>query len=343
MMKWLKRFFKGEGYLQPALDIGSYSVKVVQLARTPQGYSLQKYGLEEYSEPVFAGGEIVDDIEVVDAIRRLFLNLGIEDEEVTIHIPMASCFYSVVSLSPSSNLKDSVMEYIRSIIGPEEFPKVEIAYEVLPYSLKEGSVSVAIAAVKKEALKRRLELVKRAGLEPSVVDIEVGAINNQYYLNNPDKVSEPVCLVDMGYSSTKVVVSVGGFPFLARDFEYGGAWLSEQIQRELSVDFESAEALKREGSPRIEELLYRFLKRVGTEVRWTLDDFKERFEKEVEQIFLYGGVAKMGGVASLLSDLVEGKVSVGAPLSFASLSGHEEFAVAAGLALRYEGDENASF
>ena len=64
-MEWLVKFFKGSDYLVPALDIGSYSLKLVQSQRKGGKYKVKTYGKKEYKEQVFAGTELVDEFELV--------------------------------------------------------------------------------------------------------------------------------------------------------------------------------------------------------------------------------------------------------------------------------------
>jgi type IV pilus assembly protein PilM len=346
-MGWLERFLKGSGYLFPAVDIGTFSVKVVQSERKGNSYKVKNYGLKEYEEQVFAGTEIIDEIALINSIKALFKELRIKDKEVIIHVPLNSCFYSVISVPSSKNPEEAVTDYMRSIINPEEFPLVKVDYRVLPISIEKGNVDIAIAAVRKDFLESRIKLLKKANLEPVVIDIEPAAINNQFYLNHPDRTATPVCLVDIGASYTKVIISFGGFPYITRNVEYGGISLTEQIQKEFMLSFEDAEKLKRGEQVKdfsysdAQEIITKFLKKIITETLWTIENFKDRFNLEVEQIYLYGGSAKIEGIEEIFKELTGKDTSRGAPLSFSGIPECEEFAVATGLSLRYKGDKNA--
>jgi len=346
-MGWLGRFLKGTGYLYPALDIGTSSIKLVQSERRGNTYKVNTYGLKEYREQVFAGQEIIDEFELIKTINQLMKELKVKDKQVVIHVPLNSCFYSVLSVPTSKEPEQAVMEYMQSIISPEEFPLVKIDYRILPISIEKGHIDIAIAAVRKDFLEKRIKLIKQAGLEPVVIDIEPAAINNQFYLNNPENTAVPVCLVDIGASYTKVIISFGGYPYITRNVEYGGITLTEQIQKEFMLSFEDAEKLKR--GERVKDLTYddikeivkKFLKKIITETMWTIENFNDRFSLEVENIYLYGGTAKLEEIEETFTELTGKETIKGAPLAFSGIPECEEYAVATGLSLRYKGDKNA--
>jgi len=346
-MDWLWRFLKGDEYLPPAVDIGSSAVKVVQSERSKNSYRVKKHGKKEYREQVFAGTEIIDEFELVSTLRNLLEELNVKDRKVSIHIPLHACFYNVLSIPATKEPEQAVMEYMQGIINPEEIPFVKIDYRILPVSIEKGHIDVAIAAVKKEVIEKRAKILSRAGLEPIIIDIEPAAINNQFYLNNPESTALPVCLVDIGAYFTKVVISFGGYPYTTRNIELGGAALTEHLQKEFMLSAEEAEALKRGGrvkeipAEKVNEVIANFLKKIVTETLWTIDNFKDRFGLEVNNLYLYGGTAKIAGIEEMVRGLSGLKVERGSPLAFSGIPEHEEFAVAAGLSLRHKGDENA--
>ena len=346
-MEWLVKFFKGVDYLIPALDIGTSSLKLIQSEKKGQDYKVKTFGQKVYREQLFAGTEVVDEYGLLSAIEELYGELSVKEKEVVIHIPLSVCFYSVISIPSSKQPDEAVIDYMKSIISPEELALVDIDYKILPVSAGKGSIDIAIAAVRKDFLESRVNLVQKAGLDPVVVDIEPAAINNQFYLNNPEETVSPVCLVDIGASFTKVVVSFGGYPYITRNVEIGGQSISEQLQREFMLSSRDAEVLKSGNdlkSITYEEafpVIKKVLRKIVTEIMWTIDNFKDRFNLEVRSIYLYGGSAKIRGIVEVFGEYTGLEVNRGEPLKFSNIEGNEEFAVAAGLSIRYKGDENA--
>jgi type IV pilus assembly protein PilM len=343
---WLSRFFSGN-YLVPALDIGTYSLKLLQLEKKGRSYKVKKKGKKEYKDRIFAGTELLDEYSLVEHIKELYRELQIKDKEVVIHIPLYMSFYNVISVPVSKKPEEAVVEYMKGILTPEELSNVKLTYKVLPVSIKKGNMDIAIAAVRRGYVEHRIKILSSAGLNPVVIDIEPAALNNQYYLNNPANLATPVCIVGIGASFTKIVVSFGGYPYVTRNIEIGGNLITEELQKEFMLSKKEAEKLKR--GEEVNNISYSeafkvissVLRRAFTEVMWTIDTFRERFDLEVSSIKLYGGSSKIKGITEFFNEISNIEVTLGAPLSFAGVSDSEEFAVAAGLSIRYKGDENA--
>ena len=345
-MGWLKRFFSGN-YLYPALDIGTYSLKLLQLEKKGNYYEVVKKGSLDYKDQIFSGTELLDEYLLVEHIRELYETLNVTNKEVVVHIPLSMCFYNVISIPSNKEPEEAVVEYMKSILSPEEFENISLNYKVLPVSVKQGNKDIVIAAVKEDYIRRITNVLRIAKLKPIVIDIEPAAISNQYYLNNPNNIASSVCLVDIGASFTKIVVSFGGYPYVTRNIELAGMAITEQLQREFMLSRSEAEKLKR--GVDLEEVSYSsafkvicgVIRKIFTEVFWTIDNFKDRFDMEVSSIILFGGSAKIKGLLDFLKEISNLEVELGTPLKFSRISDSEEFAVAAGLSIRREGDEDA--
>jgi len=70
-MGWLEKFFKGSWYLFPGIDIGTSSIKIVQSEKRGNSYRVKGYGRKEYREQVFAGTEIIDELELINTLKSL--------------------------------------------------------------------------------------------------------------------------------------------------------------------------------------------------------------------------------------------------------------------------------
>jgi len=347
-MRKLIKFLKGGGNYLPGIDIGSYSAKLVYLESYKRQFKLIAHAEIEYEDQVIAGTEIVDRYMLANYIKELLKSAGVKEKEVAIHIPLSSCFYTVISVPEEKEPEQAVSEYMQSIISPEEIPEVKIDYKVLPLSIEEGTIDIAIAAVKKAFINDRVSLLEQVGLKAVVVDIEPAALNNQFYMNNPEHTATPVCLVDIGASFTKIIISFGGYPYITRNIETGGNSITEQLQKEFLISIEEAEALKRGENLKevsydtaFEKVISKFIKKLITEIMWTIENFKDRFDLEVKDIFLYGGSSKLKGIKEEISNYTGKNVYAGEPLRFSQIPGCQEFGIATGLSLRYKGDENA--
>src|SRR5215831_7515455 len=68
------------------LDIGSSSVKAVQLRKKSTGYALQAFGMQPLVPQTIVDGTIMDQGAVTDAIRQLWARLKLRQKDVAIAI-----------------------------------------------------------------------------------------------------------------------------------------------------------------------------------------------------------------------------------------------------------------
>ncbi|MGE0401510.1 MAG: type IV pilus biogenesis protein PilM, partial [Kofleriaceae bacterium] len=68
------------------LDIGSSSVKVVQLKKKGSGWALQAFGMQPLVPQTIVDGTIMDQAAVADAIRQLWGRLKLRVKDVAIAI-----------------------------------------------------------------------------------------------------------------------------------------------------------------------------------------------------------------------------------------------------------------
>jgi type IV pilus assembly protein PilM len=341
------RFLTGEKELLLGLDIGTFSLKICKLRQRSDKYDLIISNYTRYEEPVIAGTEFIDMFPLASLIKATIRSHLPETENVAIHIPLALCFYTVISIPPSEDVEQNVINHVKGIITEEEIANVKIKYKVLPVSINENFKDVAIVAVKKEILEEKVNLIERAGFEVPVIDIEPVVLSNQFYLNYPERTAEAICLVDIGAFFTKVVVCYGGVPYTTRSVEIGSEVITEQLQKEFLLSYEDAERLKLGEDLKdisykeaFKKVILKTVRKLSTEVMWAIDSFKDRFNKEVDAVFLYGGGSKQLGLIDEFRKIFKIEVEAGFPFSFCDLADREEFAVATGLGLRYKGDEN---
>ena len=86
------------------LDIGSSSVKAVQLRRKGSGWALQAFGMQPLVPQTIVDGTIMDQGAVSDAIRQLWARLKLKSKDVAIAI----AGHSVLDSSRAAGLQFAV-------------------------------------------------------------------------------------------------------------------------------------------------------------------------------------------------------------------------------------------
>jgi type IV pilus assembly protein PilM len=168
-----------------------------------------------------------------------------------------------------------------------------------------------------------------------------------------------VALVNIGASVTNVNILSGANTIFWRDISFGGNQYTDAIQKQLSLSFEQAEALKKgekTGDQSLQDILP-ILRSVSDdlsqELQKTFDFFLATTSTEkIDQLFISGGSSRVVNLDAQLKERFNIPVEIlnpfrqidiaGAPVSGEWLTDNApSLAVAVGLAIRHIGDEVA--
>src|SRR6266478_6322133 len=218
------RFGMGKKPSTFGLDIGSSSVKVIELTEGKDGWGLTAFAQVPLPHDVISEGGIKATAAVISVSGREAIMKRVPLPKVT-----AKELADAISLEAEHHIPFAVDD-------------VFLDYQVVGES--SNSMSVVLVAVKKVKILEYVAVVEQAGLEALVVDLDAFAIQNQYELNHPESSEEAVALIDIGASVMKTNVVRGGASIFARDVPFGGHHYTQAIAQRLDISFEKAEAAK---------------------------------------------------------------------------------------------------
>ena len=339
------------------LDIGSSSVKVVELVPTKGGHSLKSYATVPLERDVITDGTIRKPAAVTEAIRECVAKAGITSGAAVISLSGRDSIVKRVPLPKvtAKELADAILLEAEHHI-PFAIDDVFLDYQVVGETA--NSMSVVLVATKKLKVLEYLAAVEETGLDVAVVDLDAFAIQNQFELSSPGDGTDAVALIDIGASVMKTNVIQGGACIFARDVPFGGNNYTDAIAQRLSVSVEMAEAAKqgREVGVNWDDLvpaLEAVSRELSLEVQRTFDYFASTAESErIGKIVLSGGCAKLTGLDDFLGSSWGVPVELARPFQgiehdaaqFADEDPEQigpVLAVAVGLALRRPGDKPA--
>lgn len=222
-----------------ALDIGSTSVRVVQLTPNGAGWQLVKYGTAPIDIKVSSSDSPEDQRRLGDIIVSLVTQVGITTPRVVVGIPSTKTFTTVVDLPDlpvaelSSTIKYQAEQYI-----PMPIEEVKLDWAVLGKSLRDPSkVEVLIASVSNKFSEERLDLIE--GLGFNVIAIEPDPIALARSLIPADN-REAHMIIDFGDFSTDIVMVLTGAPRLVRTIPVGMQTLIKAVTQNLNIDTNQA-------------------------------------------------------------------------------------------------------
>jgi type IV pilus assembly protein PilM len=344
------------------LDIGSSSIKLVQIKEQKKKLVLQKFGITPLDPEVIVDGTVMDAVRVVAAIKDVHQKTGVKIKNVALSISGHSVIVKKISLPqvPEEELKAQVRQAAEQYI-PFDINEVNLDFHIMSQQQEQAEegqpqMSILLVAAKKEKINELAELVKGAGLNPVVLDVDAFAIENMYGVNYPVNPDEIAALANIGASVMNVNIMKGGNSLFTRDISIGGNRYTEAIQREVGGSFEDAEAAKkgerREGldPDAVANVIDSVNGEVSSEIATSIDYFRSTYaDGDVGKILVCGGCAKVPGLVQQLSDRIGITVELANPfaqLETLSCGLDQDFlasvapqaAVGVGLALRLVGD-----
>ena len=231
------------------LDIGSSSVKVVELAEGRGGFILEAFARVPLPRDVIADGAIREPGIVAQAVKEALDKAGIKGRSAVISVSGREAITKRVPLPKvgAKELADAIVLEAEHHI-PFAVDDVFLDYQVVGES--SNTMDVMVVAVKKVKVLEYVAAVEDAGIEPLVVDLDAFAIQNQYEFNNPGDGGEAVALIDIGASIMKTNVIRGGLSIFARDVPFGGHHYTEAIAQRLNIPSKRRKRPSTEERPR---------------------------------------------------------------------------------------------
>src|SRR5438093_656318 len=178
--------FGGKSRQLVGLDIGSSSIKAVELKSTKAGYELVSFGMETLAPDTVVDGAIMDAPQVANAISKIFEAQRIKTKNVATSVSGHSVIVKRVPLPlmTEEELYDRIPAEASQHI-PFDIADVNLSYQLL--ESMDSQMDVLLVAAKKDKILNHTNVLAQAGKTPVVVDIDAFALQNCFEVNyEPD-------------------------------------------------------------------------------------------------------------------------------------------------------------
>lgn len=292
------------------LDIGSTSVRLLQLSRHGSAYRIDHFAMEPLSEGVVIDKAVQDVEAVSEAISRAVKASGTRAKSCAIAVSGSAVFTKILTL-PSTLAESDIESHVQIEANqyiPFPLDEVSLDFEVLGLSAKNADMmDILLAASKSENVESRQDAIDSAGLKAKVVDVEAFAVANAFELiRERDNVNqnEAVGFFDIGYDVTTLLVMKGGRVIYTRDHPFGGHQLKEETQRRYGMTPEEASFFERNepGPDDFEdEVLEPFQLNTVHQISRALQFYASSNEySNIGTIYLSGGIASLKGLVPMV-------------------------------------------
>lgn len=284
------------------LDIGSSSIKLVELIEGKNGYRLQNLAMLPLPPEAIVDGALMDSVTIVDTIKELISNTKPKTKNVVTSLSGHSVIVKKITLPfmTETELEESIQWEAERYI-PFDINDVNIDFQIFGASSENPDVmDVILVAAKKDIINDYVSILMEAGLNPVIIDIDAFALENMFSINYEIEKEEIIAIANVGASVTNINIIKNNISAFTRDIFKGGNQITEELQRQLHIDYDEAEKIKVGGKIDIssQSLVQNVLKTasevLALEIGNTIDFYQSSttYEK-INRLYLSGGGAKI--------------------------------------------------
>ena len=347
--------------LAVGLDIGSSGVKLVQLKERKGGYALLSFGAAPLPPEAIVDGALMNSAAIVSAIQELLAQQKVKTKEVAIGVRGHSVIIKKIQLPrmTQEELDESIQWEAEQYI-PFDVKDVNIDTQILtPEGDAAGQMDVLLVAAKKDMINDYTSVCAEAGLTATVVDVDAFAVQNAYEANYELGAAETVVLINVGAAVANINILARGVTTFTRDITMGGNAFTEEIQKQLNISYDEAEALKVGGHgetdavvpQEVERVIQGVAEQLAGEIQRSLDFYAATAaDSRIARIYLSGGTARIPALFKVIEARAGVPVEILNPFKNIEVDNRKfdpavilaaapSAAVGVGLALRRPGDK----
>jgi type IV pilus assembly protein PilM len=289
------------------LDIGSSSVKMVQLHKNGAGWTVAAAGVVDIA---CDGGDDnnLKEINTVRAICDCLELTGIQTQLAVCGVcgPETAVRYFKFPLLPPDEILGAVRLEAEQVC-PFGIDEGVVDYQLIPNG--EDGVSGILVAATNKLIEKKSQLAKGARLNSVVMDVDGLALLNCFSECEQREAGRAIAILDVGNTYTNLaIVDDDDLPFI-RDIVYAGEDIVNKIADE---NFLSRETVSRnlfgsedssEGQLELSDSLAGACKNLVVEVTETLRYYAaQKKSAPLKEVFLCGGFSSARGFAELLDN-----------------------------------------
>ena len=309
--------FKKKSTPLVGIDISATAIKLLELSKSGGRYRVESYAVEPVPANSVVDKNITDMDAVGEAVGRAVKRSGTKLKTAAAAVSGASVITKVITMPADLSEQDleSQIELEADQYIPFPLEEVAMDFEVIgPNEDNPDRVDVLLAASRSENVELRQATLEVGGLEAKVIDVEAFALENTVAMLAADQLGgadeQIIAVADIGSSVTTFSVLENLKIIYSREQQFGGAQLTEEIQRRYGLSYEEAGLAKKQGGlpdnygP---EVLEPFKESIAQQISRAQQFFYSSSSiTNIDHLILAGGCSSTEGIA----ELVESKIGI---------------------------------
>lgn len=300
------------------LDIGSYKIKIVKLAKTGNQYRLLSLGNASSTSRGILSDTESDLTNLATIIKKLHQETKVNTKNVVSSLPQDQVFTQVITLPKlSEDELNSALKWEAERYVPIPLSEVTLTHQIIG-QINEGGkekIEVLLAAAPNRLIDRMLTVLKTAGLNPISLEIEIMAVARSLVAPETPEVT---MIIDLGAKATDIAVLEKGQIIFVRSIATAGEALTRAVASGLGLDINQAEAYKKaygadpgklEG--KMISVLMPVIDVLVSEIEKIIQFFQLEKNKPINRIILSGGTASLSEISALLVKNLNVEIQIG--------------------------------
>lgn len=306
------------------LDIGSQTVKVIQLEQKGKSALVKAYGIIDTDEKIMKDGVISDVRGAATLIDQLLSDKiigNLDTNRVAMSVPVSRVYTRVVTLPKMNNkeLADAVQLEIEQSVP---VPSKNLYFDFETTDIGEpNSQLVRMVAIPRPIVDSYTTVCDLLGLDLALIQTNIRA-DAQLCMNYEDLESNnPYVILDIGGNAIDIGI-IDTTLRITGTVDEGGNSLTNAIAKNLKISESKAHTLKisqgisaGKQQEKVKAAVTPILDKVVKEIERMLRFYQERINKgaEISQILIVGGGASMPGLGDYLTNATRIATRVSSP------------------------------
>ncbi len=313
------------------LDIGSASVKALELSASAAGCRVESYAIEALPPDAVVERQINEVEQVGAAVRRARSRMRGRVSRVALAVAGPTVIARTIAMA--SSLTETEMEGAIHAAADRYIPfaleDAAVDFEVQGLSEQSpAQADVLLVACRRDSIEDIEAVLAIAGLKAAVVEPYGQALERMFEFLAPLRESHVgervVAIADIGATSTALSVLVDGRCVFGRDQAFGGDRLTEAIRHRYSLSVGEAEVAKQGGDlpgDYAKTVLQPFNEQAAEQLSRALRLFySSTAYSDIDQVLLMGGAARTEGLPALVEQVLAAPTGVADPFTRLSLA-----------------------
>ena len=284
------------------LDIGTSSVKCVQISQNQDGLELRRATILPVGNP-----------------PRLSEILGVVDLSSEKHIRIAVSGSSV--LIRRIKLPAMTLAELKGAIRFEAEGHIPFSIDdcVLDFHILDrpdkSSMNVLLVVAKKDFIQARLKTLEELKIYPEIIDVDIFCLLNVFEVLHDDAAEshKSYGLLNIGHQVSSFVIVQDKFPYFVREIPYAGCHVTRALMEMKGLHEAEAGELKlsraAEHLAELKTATEKGFELLAEELRHSVDFFENESGEDLKVVWISGGGALSVGAAEVLTSELGRQVS----------------------------------